>query len=319
MKATILRMHSALLSVIIVFFLIISRTTAWTCGGHSIKSELFFSKRFFRSHLGRVISTTKRDNARCISEYSSNASFIEYHGWNQSKKLIFDEHLFKFREFKRTDLSSWCKSIVFSAFLPSGDINNQYLRYVRWRTIQRLISSTNNVFGTQALLLALGFKKKKIGAAVAASWVLKDTLGKLARVLWASSFGRKFDSNAKNWRFKAAILYALGNSLEVSTLLFPSWFIVTAAIGNALKQVAMLTASSTRNSIYKSFSGFSDNIGDITAKGEAQIAVIDILGMVLGVWISRLMDTSKMKVISIFVTLTAIDLFCVYKEIQRYE
>ena len=37
--------------------------------------------------------------------------------------------------------------------------------------------------------------------------------------------------------------------------------------------------------IYKSFSRNADNIGDITAKGEAQIAVIDIFGLALGKYV----------------------------------
>ena len=36
---------------------------------------------------------------------------------------------------------------------------------------------------------------------------------------------------------------------------------------------------------YKSFARSSDNIGDITAKGEAQIAVIDLLGMTTGTYV----------------------------------
>jgi hypothetical protein len=69
---------------------------------------------------------------------------------------------------------------------------------------------------------------------------------------------------------------------------------------------------------YKSFSRDRDNIGDITAKGEAQIAVIDLLGLLLGVRISRLTELSRSKVVGVFLLLSAVDLYCVYNEIQRY-
>jgi hypothetical protein len=46
--------------------------------------------------------------------------------------------------------------------------------------------------------------------------------------------------------------------------------------------MAMVTSSATRNTIYKSFARTSDNIGDITAKGESQIAVSDLLGLATG-------------------------------------
>lgn len=274
----------------------------------------------------RIVSVRQRDPTRSpyrccqnsvLNSHDSAATFVEYHGWNESKSFVLNPSSLDLDPIRLISTKSWLRKAVYSALLPSGEFSSHYFRYIRWRSLQRLISSTNNVFGTQALLLSLGVKRSKIGSTAAATWILKDTVGKLARVLWASGFGRQFDSNAKKWRFKAALLYAFGNALEVSTLLFPSSFFVTAALGNAVKQVAMLTASSTRNTIYKSFSAMNDNIGDVTAKGEAQIAIIDIIGMVLGVAIGRIVDGSKDKILSIFFLSTVLELICVYHEIQR--
>ena len=50
-----------------------------------------------------------------------------------------------------------------NSFLPSGDLTSDYYRYTIWRASQRLVGATLSVFGTQALLLALGFKKSSIG------------------------------------------------------------------------------------------------------------------------------------------------------------
>ena len=69
---------------------------------------------------------------------------------------------------------------------------------------------------------------------------------------------------------------------------------------------------------YKSFSRNNDNIGDITAKGEAQIAVIDLLGLLIGVNISKVTQLSKAKIVSVFIFLSMVDLLCVYNEIRRY-
>lgn len=93
-------------------------------------------------------------------------------------------------------------------------------------------------------------------------------------------------------------------------------FLFTAAVANALKQMAMLTSSSTRNAIYKSFSRNADNIGDITAKGEAQIAVIDLLGMFAGICISRLIGVSRMRLLTIFTVFSMCDLVCIFNEIK---
>lgn len=126
--------------------------------------------------------------------------------------------------------------------------------------------------------------------------------------------GRKFDPDAKRWRFRSALIYALGNGLEVSTYLHPGYFLVLAMLANSCKQMSMLTSSATRNALYNSFKlvdgavgsgGGNDasssagppvlsgrrnvgveNIGDITAKGEAQIAVVDLCGIASGIFLS---------------------------------
>lgn len=207
--------------------------------------------------------------------------------------------------------------ILYNNFIPSGNITDDYFTYSKWRACQRFVSATSSVFGTQALVMALGVKSgKNLGIAAATAWVMKDALGKVSRIFWASNFGRKFDSDAKKWRYRASILYAAGSGLEVLTYIFPAFFLITAATANGLKQMAMLTSSATRNAIYRSFARQSDNIGDVTAKGEAQIAVVDLLGIFAGVFISRLTTVSRVRLVSTFLTFSVLDLFCIYNEIQ---
>ena len=87
------------------------------------------------------------------------------------------------------------------------------------------------------------------------------------RMVWASKMGRKFDPDAKRWRYRSSLLFALGNGLEVMTYVYPAFFLLLATTANACKQMSMLTSSATRNAIYNSFrDGTRENIGDITAK-----------------------------------------------------
>lgn len=57
-----------------------------------------------------------------------------------------------------------------NSFFPSGDLTNDYYKYTIWRAAQRLVGATLSVFGTQALVLALGFKQSSIGASP--TWLL---------------------------------------------------------------------------------------------------------------------------------------------------
>jgi len=74
-------------------------------------------------------------------------------------------------EEKRTELvsiiSTKVKSVLWFIitryFLPSGDLSPDYYTYAKWRMLQRFVASTSSVFGTQSLLLALGFSKSSVG------------------------------------------------------------------------------------------------------------------------------------------------------------
>jgi len=300
--------------------------------------------------------------------------FIEHNSMGTKKSMAWDDQQRRFVHEKHVspgESQLQGMKVLQGTFFPSGELSSDYYRYAFWRALQRFVSATNSVFGTQALLLALGFKTNKLGEkmattdslllflesclmsvfyaglAAATTWVLKDALGKVSRIVWASKHGRKFDGDAKKWRFRASFLFAAGNALEIVTFLCPSVFLLAAAVANALKQMAMLTSSATRNTMcvdlssplachlthcshsllslpppvsprYKSFSQSSDNIGDITAKGEAQIAVIDLLGMCLGIRISRSTNLAKAKIVMVFLALSIVDLLCVYQEIRRY-
>lgn len=200
-------------------------------------------------------------------------------------------------------------------FLPEN-VTPDYYTYTKWRILQRLVSATISVFGTRALLLALGVKTERVGLTATFNWIQKDAFGKFGRIMWASKMGRRFDSDAKRWRFRSSLLYAAGTGLEVLTYVFPSAFLVLATIANTLKQMSMLTSSATRNAMYKSFAGDAQNLGDITAKGEAQIAVVDLVGILLGISLSKLIGTAHLAMGVAYLTLSVVDVVAIYNEIR---
>ena len=168
-----------------------------------------------------------------------NAVFIEHSNLGIKKAMRWDESSAAFQQqalsesVKQTPLLNFFKN----CFVPSGAISSDYYTYSLWRSAQRFVSATSSVFGTQALLLALGFKSNRIGIAAATTWVLKDALGKVSRIFWASKHGRKFDSDAKKWRFRSSLLYATGNGLEIFTYIVPSMFLVSVDIIKSSSQM----------------------------------------------------------------------------------
>jgi Vitamin B6 photo-protection and homoeostasis len=177
------------------------------------------------------LSGTK--NSRLLTTMSAfpleDAVLIEHSNLGIKKAMRWDDSTNSFQQYalsesvKQTPLLNFFKN----CFVPSGAISSDYYTYSLWRSAQRFVSATSSVFGTQALLLALGFKSNRIGIAAATTWVLKDALGKVSRIFWASKHGRKFDSDAKKWRFRSSILFATGNGLEIFTYIVPSMFLVS--------------------------------------------------------------------------------------------
>ena len=96
-----------------------------------------------------------------------------------------------------------------------------------------------------------------------------------------------------------------------------SVFLLFATLSNCLKQISMLTSSSTRNVIYNSFKGPNhSNIGDITAKGEAQISFVDLFGTSFGIFLSRRVGVSVCRLVACYALLQSMEVACMYMQIR---
>lgn len=68
--------------------------------------------------------------------------------------------------------------------------------------------------------------------AAALNWIIKDGLGQLGGVVYASFVSDKFDSEPKRFRFQATVAMQGANVLELLTPLWPGSFLVIASISN---------------------------------------------------------------------------------------
>ena len=83
---------------------------------------------------------------------------------------------------------------VVDAFLPCANaVTPDYWAYAKFRFAQRVASSCITVFATQQMLQAVGLgATRRLPAAAAVNWVLKDGLGRLGKLSVATNFGREF-------------------------------------------------------------------------------------------------------------------------------
>ena len=55
-------------------------------------------------------------------------------------------------------------------------------------------------------------------AAAAYTWVLKDGIGQVGAILFASRYGKNFDEDIKKWRFMAYVALDTAIYIELTTL-----------------------------------------------------------------------------------------------------
>lgn len=82
--------------------------------------------------------------------------------------------------------------------------------------------------------------------AAALNWIIKDGLGQLGGVVYASFVSDKFDSEPKRFRFQATVAMQGANVLELLTPLWPGSFLVIASISNIGKLYAISNKNANR-------------------------------------------------------------------------
>ncbi|KAL2609109.1 hypothetical protein R1flu_027682 [Riccia fluitans] len=220
-----------------------------------------------------------RESLRGVQwQYSSSDKGTSKQQWNRVGRA----------EAKRDHIK---EAIAFlrSHVVPEGypvSVSPAYTPYMQWRAVQYFFGGAMSVFTTRSLLHALGVSRKgSASGAVAVNWVLKDGAGRIGRMIFARH-GKKFDCHLKQLRFAGDLLMELGAGVELATMAFPQLFLPLACAASVAKNVAAVTSTSTRAPIYKAFAR-AENIGDVTAKGEAISNVADLFGTGLGILLSK--------------------------------
>ena len=184
-----------------------------------------------------------------------------------------------------------CNSAV-AHLLPKdhhSSVRGRYLNYVGFYTVASVAGSMSMVFSTQSMLFAAGLSTGAIPVAAALSWVLKDGIGQLGGVLFASVINTSFDADPKRWRFIAGAVLDVAAVIEGMIPFAPHLFLPLASLSNILKNISFLAASASRASLHASFAR-KGNLADVTAKSGAQTTVAATIGTAAAAAISMWAD-----------------------------
>lgn len=152
--------------------------------------------------------------------------------------------------------------------------------------------------------------------AAALNWIIKDGLGQLGGVVFASVVNSKFDAEPKRWRFMAALSLDLACFIEVLSPLAPSYFLVIASIANVGKNISYLAASSSRAAIHKSFA-IHENLGDVTAKTSSQTILASLIGTSIGISVAQTISDQFLTTILFFMCCSSMGLTATYLSLSH--
>ncbi|KAJ0259963.1 Protein root UVB sensitive 2 [Hirschfeldia incana] len=201
-------------------------------------------------------------------------------------------------------------------FFPSGypySVNEGYLRYTQFRALQHFSSAALSVLSTQSLLFAAGLRPTPAQATVV-SWILKDGMQHVGKLI-CSNLGARMDSEPKQWRIVADVLYDFGTGLELVSPLCPHLFLELAGLGNFAKGMAVVAARATRLPIYSSFAK-EGNLSDIFAKGEAISTLFNVAGIGAGIQLASTVCSSMEGKLVVGSILSAVHVYCVVEQMR---
>ncbi|KAF9599137.1 hypothetical protein IFM89_035416 [Coptis chinensis] len=183
----------------------------------------------------------------------------------------------------------WLPDNVKEFILPAGfpgSVSDDYLEYMVLQFPTNITAWVCHTLVTSSLLKAVGvgsFSGSTAAASAAAiRWVSKDGLGAIGRLFIGGRFGNLFDDDPKQWRMYADFIGSVGSIFDLSTPLYPAYFLPLAALGNLAKAVARgLKDPSFR--VIQSHFAISENLGDVAAKEEVWEVAAQLFGLALGI------------------------------------
>lgn len=212
-----------------------------------------------------------------------------------------------------------------SHFLPAqypSSVAPGYMRFASFCFTASVAGSAAMVLSTQTLLLAVGVVGSNAQQASimagAFNWVMKDFVGQLGGVIFASKMGktRAFDADPKRWRMVAAMALDGATLLEILSPLFHSSMVLpVASIANVGKNIGFLTASASRAALHQSLA-ISGNLGDVTAKSGSQSIMASLMGTTVGIGLSSLLEHDTFNFAMGFCALTVVHQGCNYLSLK---
>ncbi|XP_073044516.1 protein root UVB sensitive 5-like [Primulina eburnea] len=183
----------------------------------------------------------------------------------------------------------WLPTIIKDFILPAGfpdSVSDDYLDYILLQFPTNVTGWICHTLVTSSLLKAVGLGSFSGSTAAAAAatirWVSKDGIGAVGRLFIGGRFGNLFDNDPKQWRLYADFIGSAGSIFDLSTQLYPAYFLPLASVGNLAKAVGRGLRDPSFRVIQNHFA-ISGNLGEVSAKEEVWEVAAELVGLGLGI------------------------------------
>ncbi|KAB2621950.1 hypothetical protein D8674_024132 [Pyrus ussuriensis x Pyrus communis] len=252
---------------------------------------------------GDVNDDNRAGNGR--NQRQTQVILVERYGNGTAKRYVVDDE-FQVQTFVEDELIgsvsdssgsshfnneklSWLPDIVKDFIFPAGfpgSVSDDYLLYMLLQFPTNVTAWICHTLVTSSLLKAVGvgsFSGSTAAASAAAiRWVSKDGIGAVGRLFIGGRFGNVFDDDPKQWRLYADFIGSAGSIFDLTTPLYPAYFLPLASLGNLAKAVARGLKDPSNRVIQNHFA-VEGNLGEIAAKEEVWEVAAQLLGLGLGI------------------------------------
>nr|CDS31920.1 protein of unknown function DUF647 [Hymenolepis microstoma] len=209
-----------------------------------------------------------------------------------------------------------------SAFLPEGypnSVSKDYLEYQIWDTVQALSSSVIGALAGQAVLIGVGVGDSKASVLAATlTWLFKDGVGMVGRIVFAGWQGTSLDSQCKQWRIVGDVLNDVAFFIELLSLHAPSFFTLIVCISSIMRSLVGVIGGATRAAITQ-HQALENNMADVAAKDSSQETLSNLLALFLNFILLSAVTGNSTLIWFLFVILGPIHIYANWRAVRCLE
>ncbi|VDM50067.1 unnamed protein product [Toxocara canis] len=220
-------------------------------------------------------------------------------------------------------LNFW-KAFFIEVFLPRGyphSVSNDYINYQIWDTVQAFASSMTSALATEAVLRGAGVGDQNASALAATlTWLIRDGLGMVSRIVFAWLQSAQLDADCKRWRLAADFLNDFAFSLELLAAAFPDQFTLLVCLSSLMRSIVGVAGGATRTTVVQ-HQARCNNVADVSAKDGSQETLVNVTALVCSLILLPLVSGRTILVWIFYMLFTGVHLYANYSAVMalRFE